>query len=85
VSAGLLAACASSEPTKTSKRERSKEYFSEAEYGVKASPRVAMGKHGFRRGGGRDQLGNPYQVRGKWYYPKEEQKYSRKGTASWYG
>ena len=37
------------------------------------------------RGGGRNQIGRPYQVAGKWYYPKEEPGYIRKGRASWYG
>ena len=63
------------------KRPRSKEYFAESEYGVKASPRVAF----MRRGGGRDQLGKPYQVRGKWYIPKEDRHYAKVGLASWYG
>jgi len=63
------------------KKARSKEYFAESEYGVKASPRVQF----MRRGGGRDQLGKPYQVRGKWYYPKEDRNYAKVGLASWYG
>lgn len=63
------------------KKTRSKEYFAETEYGVKASPRVQF----MRRGGGRDQLGKPYQVRGKWYYPKEDKRYAKVGLASWYG
>jgi rare lipoprotein A len=64
------------------KKTRSKEYFAESEYGVKASPRVQF----MRRGGGRDQLGKPYQVRGKWYYPKEDRKgFAKVGLASWYG
>lgn len=62
-------------------KHRSKEYFAETEYGVKASPRVNF----MRRGGGRDQLGKPYQVRGKWYYPKEDRHYAKVGLASWYG
>ncbi|MGX8007595.1 septal ring lytic transglycosylase RlpA family protein [Mesorhizobium sp. ORM8.1] len=80
----LLAACASQPEPKgmVYKKARSKEYFSEAEYGVKASPRVDF----MRRGGGRDQLGKPYQVRGKWYYPKEDRKgFAKVGLASWYG
>ncbi|MBZ9740543.1 MULTISPECIES: septal ring lytic transglycosylase RlpA family protein [unclassified Mesorhizobium] len=82
-SAALLAACASQPEPKgmVYKKTRSKEYFAETEYGVKASPRVAF----MRRGGGRDQLGKPYQVRGKWYYPKEDKKYAKVGLASWYG
>ncbi len=52
---------------------------------MKASPRVTLSKTNVRRGGGRDQLGRPYQVRGKWYYPKEDKGYSKIGAASWYG
>ncbi|RWA74637.1 septal ring lytic transglycosylase RlpA family protein [Mesorhizobium sp.] len=83
LSAVLLAACTSTPQTKAmvDKRPRSKEYFAESEYGVKASPRVNF----MRRGGGRDQLGKPYQVRGKWYYPKEDKRYAKVGLASWYG
>jgi rare lipoprotein A len=79
----LLAACASQPEPKgmVYKKARSKEYFAESEYGVKASPRVQF----MRRGGGRDQLGKPYQVRGKWYYPKEDKNYAKVGLASWYG
>jgi len=79
----LLAACASQPEPKgmVYKKARSKEYFAESEYGVKASPRVQF----MRRGGGRDQLGKPYQVRGKWYYPKEDRNYAKVGLASWYG
>lgn len=67
------------------KQKRSTEYFSEAEYGVKASPRVSLLKSGLPRGGGRDQLGRPYKVRGKWYHPKEDRDYRKAGLASWYG
>ena len=83
LSALLLAGCGSTPQPKAmiDKRQRSKEYFAESEYGVKASPRVAF----MRRGGGRDQLGKPYQVRGKWYYPKEDKRYAKVGLASWYG
>lgn len=82
LSVALLAGCTSTPQPKgmVDKRPRSKEYFAESEYGVKASPRVA-----FMRGGGRDQLGKPYQVRGKWYYPKEDKRYAKVGLASWYG
>lgn len=58
--------------------------FSSSEYGVPVSPRVTNLKR-VPRGGGRDQIGKPYQVRGKWYYPKEEPGYVGRGTASWYG
>lgn len=83
VSAVALAACGTPQPREQAKA-RSKEYFPESKYGVKASPRVAHGSK-IRRGGGRDQVGKPYQVAGKWYYPKEDPKYTRTGSASWYG
>ena len=66
-------------------KKRSKEYFSESEYGVKASPRVSFKRSNLTRGGGRDQLGRPYKVRGKIYYPKEDKNYKKVGLASWYG
>lgn len=85
-SASLLAACASPKPTSfTERTKRSKEYFAESEYGVKASPRVSRLKSGLKRGGGRDQIGKPYMVRGKMYYPKEDKNYRKVGLASWYG
>jgi rare lipoprotein A len=86
VAAGFLAACASSQPkSMVNVKKRSKEYFSEAEYGVKASPRVTTKKSNLARGGGRDLLGKPYKVRGKVYYPREDQDYRKTGLASWYG
>lgn len=87
MSAALLAACASQPEPKAMvyKKARSKEYFAESEYGVKASPRVISQNGRIQRGGGRDQLGKPYQVRGKWYYPKEDKRYAKVGLASWYG
>jgi len=31
------------------------------------------------------KVGVPYQIRGVWYYPKEDFSYNRTGIASWYG
>ena len=31
------------------------------------------------------KLGQPYKVKGRWYYPEYDPGYSRVGTASWYG
>lgn len=84
MTAAFLAACASPAP-KASSSKRSKEYFAESEYGVKASPRVTTKLSNLPRGGGRDQLGQPYKVRGKMYYPKEDKSYRKVGGASWYG
>ena len=35
--------------------------------------------------GGRYKVGEPYQVAGIWYVPKEQPNYDETGTASWYG
>ena len=76
ISAAFLAACTSSSPkVAAQEKKRSKEYFSEAAYGVKASPRVTNKRSRLQRGGGRDQVCKPYKVAGKWYYPKEDKNY----------
>ncbi|MDA5193855.1 septal ring lytic transglycosylase RlpA family protein [Govanella unica] len=31
------------------------------------------------------KIGKPYQINGRWYYPKAEPDYDRTGVASWYG
>jgi peptidoglycan lytic transglycosylase len=58
--------------------------FSVAEYGVPASPRVTTDKE-VAKGGGRELVGKPYKVAGKWYTPTEEPGYDKSGLASWYG
>ncbi len=78
-----MASCATTEAPK--KQARSKEYFSEKEYGVKASPRVVREGQAVPKGGGRFLVGQPYQVKGKTYVPKEDPNYNRSGLASWYG
>ncbi|WP_246191163.1 septal ring lytic transglycosylase RlpA family protein [Aureimonas leprariae] len=82
-----LAGC-QAEPAGHAKADRIKsdpnERFTEAKYGVKASPRVTDLRR-VPKGGGRDQVGRPYKVAGKWYYPKEQPGYSKVGNASWYG
>jgi rare lipoprotein A len=83
--AGLVAGCASPQPKAMVAKGKSKEYFAESEYGVKASPRVSTERSGLPRGGGREQVGKPYKIKGKWYYPKEQPDYSKQGKASWYG
>jgi rare lipoprotein A len=37
------------------------------------------------KGGGKFHVGKPYQVAGRWYYPKAQPGYDKQGTASWYG
>ncbi|RWX74346.1 septal ring lytic transglycosylase RlpA family protein [Neorhizobium lilium] len=83
-----MASCATtqSQPqTAPAKKTRSKEYFSEKEYGVKASPRVVSEGQPVPKGGGRFMVGDPYQVKGKTYVPKEDPNYNKSGLASWYG
>lgn len=79
-----LAACATTAPT-SKKKVRGKEFFAESEYGVKASPRVVEEGRPVPKGGGRYQVGKPYQVRGRWYKPEENPSYDKVGLASWYG
>lgn len=81
----LLSACTSTTPKVAVKKTGSKEYFAESEYGVKASPRVSALRSNLPRGGGRYHVGKPYQVKGKWYRPKEDPDYVKTGAASWYG
>jgi rare lipoprotein A len=37
------------------------------------------------KGGGHYQLGDPYEVAGVWFTPKEQPGYDKVGVASWYG
>jgi len=78
-----VAACGTTQAV-PKKKSHGKEYFSESEYGVKASPRVANGNN-IPKGGGRYMVGDPYVVKGKMYYPKEDYSYNKVGIASWYG
>jgi rare lipoprotein A len=80
----LLAACNTAGPLASSQK-KSNEYFAEAEYGVPASPRVTDKRSRLPRREGRAQVGTPYMVHGKWYYPKENRHYRAVGAASWYG
>ena len=43
------------------------------------------GKGPIPEGGGRYHVGSPYQVAGRWFTPKEQPGYDKKGMASWYG
>lgn len=79
-----VASCGTTNTRPTHYKRHGKEYFSEKEYGVKASPRLYYGRN-IPKGGGRDLTGQPYMVKGKWYYPKEDKRYDKVGLASWYG
>jgi rare lipoprotein A (peptidoglycan hydrolase) len=79
-----LASCAAAPPRTAAKTEKSKEFFSVAEYG-EASPRVVAANAPVPQGGGRYQIGKPYTVAGKTYKPDDDPLYSQVGLASWYG
>ncbi|ARN83870.1 hypothetical protein B1812_21265 [Methylocystis bryophila] len=53
-------------------------------YGVRPSPRVIAEGEEVPEGGGHYQLGKPYQIAGKTYYPSEKP-YKATGLVSWYG
>lgn len=75
----MLAACGVAGPPGV------KTKFSEAAYGVKASPRVVAYNKPVPKGGGRYTVGKPYKVRGEWFHPSEDPDYVEVGVASWYG
>lgn len=82
--AALVAACSSHSQPSRSSASIGRPSFSEDEYGVSTSPRVAGGSR-IGKGGGHFKLGAPYKVAGRWYVPREEPGYDRVGIASWYG
>jgi rare lipoprotein A len=59
--------------------------FPESKWGVKASERVVDLSAPIPKGGGIYKVGDPYQVGGRWYDPREQPDYDRVGIASWYG
>ncbi len=82
----VLANCANQGgATKTSHNSREIGAFSHPKYG-KASPRVVGLDDDAPKGGGRYQVGRPYQVAGRRYVPREKPVgYTVSGNASWYG
>jgi rare lipoprotein A len=50
----------------------------------KGSP-YYKGKGKIPFGGGHYQLGDPYQVAGRWFTPREQPGYDKTGLSSWYG
>ena len=78
---GALAACGASSSVPHVKRGA----FTEAQFGVKASPRLSTAKNP-PKGGGRYLVGKPYTVAGDVYEPIENPiGYVASGSASWYG
>jgi rare lipoprotein A len=74
-SAGLLAAALALTGCSSAKQDP---------FAGKASP-MYKGLGPIPKGGGRYHVGNPYQVAGRTYYPREDRNYDKVGIASWYG
>ncbi|RUP10897.1 septal ring lytic transglycosylase RlpA family protein [Hyphomicrobium sp.] len=81
--AALTTGCSSNNPSPGSLTGVSRSVFSEDDYGVRSSPRVAS--ENIPKGGGHFKLGSPYKVAGRWYVPREDPNYQEYGVASWYG
>lgn len=81
IAGAFLASCSQAPKPKG----KLKEYFSQKEYGVAASPRVVAKNKAIPKGGGRYHVGKPYKIKGKTYRPREDSNYSAVGLASWYG
>lgn len=73
LSAVVLGACSQSTATR------------ETDLGVSTSPRVVSGSRHIPKGGGHYKVGKPYKVAGRWYVPRKDPNYDRRGVASWYG
>ena len=82
IALGALAGCAG--PTTQRYASRSDSGAIDPRYGVRASPRVVADGEDVPPGGGRYQVGKPYNIAGRTYYPSERP-YAGEGTASWYG
>jgi rare lipoprotein A len=82
-SAVALAGCSSH---KSEKQMAARNSFGESLAGFRGKgSSYYSGKGQIPRGGGRYSVGKPYQVAGKWFTPKAQPGYDRKGAASWYG
>lgn len=83
--AALVASCSTDSTQSRHPASIARPAFTEAEYGVSSSPRVAGLSSRIPKGGGHFKLGSPYKVAGRWYVPSEDRHYDRQGIASWYG
>jgi rare lipoprotein A len=80
----LAAACSRSAPPQGAETRAQRPAF-DPRTGTSASPRVIADGQRIPKGGGTYKVGAPYQVSGRWHYPREEPGYDRRGIASWYG
>jgi rare lipoprotein A len=79
-----LAGCASDKGS--GKRLSARNSFGESLAGFEGKGSAYYkGRGPIPMGGGRYQVGKPYQVAGKWFTPREQPNYDKVGAASWYG
>ena len=79
-----LAACSSS-PSPQPRAGVAPPRTVDPRYGTSPSPRVLEDGRPIPRGGGTYKVGVPYQIAGRWYYPRHDPGYDRTGVGSWYG
>lgn len=70
----LMASCTTMGDTSEDIKEEASEVAAAAANGISEEDALAYQK-----------IGKPYKVRGTWYTPKADTKYSKTGLASWYG
>jgi len=70
----LMASCTTTGDTSKDIKDDAAEVADAAESGISEADALSYQK-----------IGKPYQVKGKWYTPKSDTKYSKTGLASWYG
>lgn len=80
--AGLLAACSSGAPRAPAPQAQLRP-FDEPRLGQRPRAPAVAGR--IPKGGGTYKVGSPYQINGRWYFPRVEPGYDRRGIASWYG
>ena len=87
VAVGLvLTACARNDPPEARPPQYPVQRSSvDPKTGTSASPRLYTANRPIPKGGGNYKVGVPYQISGRWYYPKDDPNYDRTGVASWYG
>ena len=82
-----VTACARNEPPAPAPEpiQRTTRPSVDPKTGTSASPRLYSANTPIPKGGGNYKVGVPYQVSGRWYFPKDDRAYDRTGVASWYG
>ena len=80
-----LTACARNEPPSPAAPTSVVRTTVDPKTGTSASPRLYAANTPIPKGGGTYKVGVPYQISGRWYYPRVEPGYDRTGVASWYG